>query len=67
MERFLVYQCKIFEWLRILEFQYFEIFLITAALYIKGVVLFGYLISQYEKNNRKSNQILPIADESSID
>ena len=58
---------KIFEWLRILEFQYFEIFLITAALYIMGVVLFGFLISQYEKNNRKSNQILPIADELSID
>jgi len=58
---------KIFEWLRILEFQYFEIFLITAALYIIGVVLFGFLISQYEKNSRKSNQILPIADELSID
>ena len=58
---------KIFEWLRILEFQYFEIFLITATLYIIGVVLFGFLISQYEKNNRKSNQILPIADELSID
>ena len=58
---------KIFEWLRILEFQYFEIFLITAAFYIIGVVLFGLLISQYEKNNRKSNQILPIADELSID
>ena len=58
---------KIFEWLRILEFQYFEIFLITAALYIMGVVLFGFLISQYEKNSRKSNQILPIADELSID
>ena len=58
---------KIFEWLRILEFQYFEIFLITAALYIMGVVLFGFLISQYEKNYRKSNQILPIADELSID
>ena len=58
---------KIFEWLRILEFQYFEIFLITAALYIVGVVLFGFLISQYEKNSRKSNQILPIADELSID
>ena len=58
---------KIFEWLRILEFQYFEIFLITAALYTKGVILFGFLITQYEKNNRKSNQILPIADELSID
>ena len=58
---------KIFEWLRILEFQYFKIFLITAALYIIGVVLFGLLISKYEKNNRKSNQILPIADELSID
>ena len=32
---------KIFEWLRILEFQYFEIFLITATLYIMGVILFG--------------------------
>ena len=58
---------KIFEWLRLLDFRYYEIFLITAALYIIGVVLFGLLISQYEKNNRKSNQILPIADELSID
>ena len=58
---------KFFEWLRILKFQYFEIFLITAALYFMGVVLFGLLISQHEKNSIKSKQILPIADELSID
>ena len=31
---------KLFEWLRLLEFQYYEIFLITAFLYIIGVVLY---------------------------
>ena len=58
---------KIFEWLRILDFRYYEIFLITALFYVLGVILFGFLIKDHEKKERKPNQILPIADELSID
>ena len=58
---------KIFEWLRILDFRYYEIFLITALFYVFGVILFGFLIKEHEKNERTSNQIMPIADELSID
>ena len=58
---------KIFEWLRILDFRYYEIFLITALFYVLGVILFGFLIKEHEKNERRSNQIMPIADELSID
>ena len=58
---------KIFEWLRILDFRYYEIFLITALFYVLGVILFGFLIKEHEKNEKTSNQIMPIADELSID
>lgn len=58
---------KIFEWLRLLEFKYFEIFLITALLYAIGVVLYAFLIKEHENNQRKPDPVLPIADELSID
>ena len=59
---------KIFEWLRLLNYRYYEIFLITAFLYIVGVILYIFLIKEYEnKQKRKSSTILPIADELTID
>ena len=58
---------KIFEWLRILEFKYFEIFLITAFLYAIGVILYAILIREYENNQKKADPILPIAEELTID
>ncbi len=58
---------KIFEWLRLLEFQYYEIFLITAFLYIIGIVLYGFLIKEYERKQYQSSKVLPIADELTID
>ena len=55
---------KIFEWLRLLNFKYYEIFLITAALYVIGVVLYIYLIRQYEgMQNKKDSAFLPIVDD----
>lgn len=58
---------KIFEWLRLLDFKYYEIFSITAAFYIAGVILFGFIINEYEKNKDKPEPVLPIAEELSID
>jgi Major Facilitator Superfamily. len=58
---------KLFEWLRLLDFQYYEIFLITAFLYIVGVVLYGFIISEYEHKQKSLGKVLPIADELSID
>tara|TARA_B100001123_G_C15152381_1_gene964011 strand:- start:736 stop:1116 length:381 start_codon:yes stop_codon:yes gene_type:complete len=59
---------KLFEWLRLLNYRYFEIFLITATFYIIGVILYAKLISEYEDiNNRKSSQIIPLTDELTID
>ena len=58
---------KIFEWLRLLEFQYYEIFLITALLYMVGVILYSRLIKEYEINQSKVGQIMHITDKLSID
>ena len=58
---------KIFEWLRLLEFRYFEIFLITAFLYAIGVILYSFLIREHEHNQKRSSMALPIADELTID
>ena len=59
---------KVFEWLRLLDFQYYEIFLITAGLYIIGNILFALLIREYESNKRASfiNSI-PLEDELTMD
>ena len=58
---------KIFEWLRLLDYRYYEVFLITALLYLIGVVLYGFLIREYENNQTKTKRILPIAEELTID
>ena len=59
---------KIFEWLRLLQYQYYEIFLITAALYTFGVILFIFLIRDYEEKEKiKSIKVLPISDELTMD
>ena len=59
---------KVFEWLRLLQFRYYEIFLITAALYVIGVILFGFLIREYEtKKKIKKGEVLPLADELTMD
>ena len=58
---------KLFEWLRLLDFRYYEIFLITAFLYILGVILYVFLIKEYENNQKNSPAVLPIADELTID
>ena len=58
---------KLFEWLRLLNFKYYEIFLITAFLYIIGVVLYGFIIKEYEHKQKSFGKVLPIADELSID
>ena len=58
---------KLFEWLRLLDFRYYEIFLITAFLYILGVILYVFLIKEYENNQKNSPAALPIADELTID
>ena len=59
---------KVFEWLRLLEFRYYEIFLITAALYVIGVILFGLLIREYEiKKKIKKGEVLPLSDELTMD
>ncbi len=62
------FSAKIFEWLRILDYRYSEIFLITAFLYAIGVVLYAFLIREYERDQkRRSDRVLPIADELTID
>ena len=59
---------KVFEWLRFLQFRYYEIFLITAALYVIGVILFSLLIREYEaKKKIKIGEVLPLADELTMD
>ena len=58
---------KLFEWLRLLDFRYYEIFLITAFLYVLGVILYVFLIKEYENIQKKSAVVLPIADELTID
>ena len=59
---------KIFEWLRLLNFKYYEIFLITAGLYVVGVILYAVLIYQFEfKSDDKKSKMLPIVDDFSGD
>ena len=59
---------KVFEWLRLLDYNYYEIFLITALLYAIGVVIYVFLIREYEfKEKIKSAKILPLTDEITMD
>ena len=43
------FSAKIFEWLRLLNYNYYKIFLITALLYIIGVLLYSILIKDFDK------------------
>ena len=59
---------KIFEWLRLLDFKYYEIFLITALLYIIGNVFFALLIREHESNNIVSSiDSITVEDELTMD
>ena len=59
---------KLFEWLRLLDYRYYEIFLITAILYVIGVLLFASLIREYETSEKiKSGELLPLTDELTMD
>jgi len=59
---------KLFEWLRLLDYRYYEIFLITAILYVIGVILFASLIREYETSEKiKSGELLPLTDELTMD
>ena len=59
---------KVFEWLRLLDFQYYQIFLITAGLYIIGNILFALLIREYEINKKVSSaKSFPLTDEITMD
>ena len=49
------FSAKIFEWLRILNFNYYKIFLITALLYFIGVLFYSLLIKDY---NRRIDNIV---------
>tara|TARA_B100001250_G_scaffold328227_1_gene292678 strand:- start:115 stop:492 length:378 start_codon:yes stop_codon:yes gene_type:complete len=53
---------KIFEWLRLLKFQYFEIFLMTAVLYGLGVILYILLILKYERMKKQISKVIPKLD-----
>ena len=59
---------KIFEWLRLLDYRYYEIFLITAGLYIVGNIFFALLIKEYESNKIVSSaNSIPLKDEITMD
>tara|TARA_B100001996_G_scaffold100983_1_gene75679 strand:- start:1217 stop:2461 length:1245 start_codon:yes stop_codon:yes gene_type:complete len=59
---------KIFERLRLLDYRYYEIFLITAGLYIVGNVFFALLIKEYESNKIVSSaNSIPLKDEITMD
>ena len=59
---------KIFEWLRILQFRYYEIFLMTAFLYIIGVILYGILIKQFENTQKEQkDRFISISEEIKVD
>ena len=59
---------KIFEWLRILQFRYYEIFLITAFLYIIGVILYGVLIKQFKNTQKEQkDRYISISEEIKVD
>jgi len=59
---------KVFEWLRLLKYDYYEIFLITAVLYSIGVLAYVFLIREYEsRENNRSGELLPLTDEITMD
>ena len=59
---------KIFEWLRLLNFHYYKIFLITAVLYIVGVLLYAVIIKQFENMEKeKKSKVISVPEELKID
>ena len=59
---------KIFEWLRLLNFHYYEIFLITAVLYIIGVIMYAVIINQFEKMKKiEEDNVMTLSEELKID
>jgi len=50
---------KIFEWLRLLNYRYYEIFLITAALYVIGVIMFAFLIREFDARKDEIDYVSP--------
>ena len=59
---------KVFEWLRLLKYDYYEIFLITAVLYSIGVLAYVFLIREYEsRENNRSGELLPLTDDITMD
>ena len=59
---------KIFEWLRLLNFHYYKIFLITAVLYIVGVFLYAVIIKQFENMEKaKRSKVISVPEELKID
>ena len=59
---------KVFEWLRLLKYDYYEIFLITAVLYSIGVLAYVFLIREYESREKnRSGELLPLTDEITMD
>ena len=59
---------KIFEWLRLLNFHYYEIFLITAVLYIIGVMMYAVIINQFEKMKKiEKDNVMTLSEELKID
>ena len=50
------FSAKLFEWLRLLNYHYYEIFLITAFLYVIGVIMFANLIREYDLKNITSKK-----------
>jgi hypothetical protein len=58
----------VFEWLRLLKYDYYEIFLITAVLYSIGVLAYVFLIREYESREKnRSGELLPLTDEITMD
>ena len=48
---------KIFEWLRLLNYRYYEIFLITAVFYVIGVIMFAFLIREFDARKNKIKSV----------
>jgi hypothetical protein len=44
---------KIFQYLRKLDFEYYKIFFLTAVLYAMGVVLYYFIIREYQARKTK--------------
>lgn len=57
---------KIFQWLRMMEYRYVTIFLITVGLYIVGVSWYAYLIRSYRKKTGHTGKAVPVPEAPSV-